>query len=346
MPLARPAPHRSRDARRSARLLFGPELESGSLADADLDHPEVQAAVRTAAIPSAPVRLSHRLALRRGRLSYEGTVTDPMVRARRELLGAEAAGPPRVLVRVDEYPHWRAWQEPEVSDEAYLRFHEIMRAAGVPYLIAVVPRTSLRPDDPEDDVTRPLQDHQREMLERLRTQDVAFALHGLDHRTRYTSARRYTELGGLADGPLGHRLDAGVDILTQLDLEPSVLVPPFNTFDASSWSTLAARFAVITGGPESVRTMGFQPTPTWRGDAVFLPSYAPLYAAAEAVRPAVERLRDAEAALWVPVVLHWGWERERGWRDLERLAEVLGQDGLARPWAEFLDAVATSRDAA
>ena len=42
-------------------------------------------------------------------------------------------------MRVDEFPHYMAWDDPEGFGTArYERFHEIMAGAGVPYLVAVL----------------------------------------------------------------------------------------------------------------------------------------------------------------------------------------------------------------
>ena len=101
---------------------------------------------------------------------------------------------------------------------------------------------------------------------------------------------------------------------------------------------LAERFAVVCGGPESIGPMGFQRTPQWRGEAVYLPSYAPLYGHAAEVLPAFERAIEQARGLWLPIVLHWGWEAEAGWRDLERLADRIAP--YAARWEDFLAVVA------
>lgn len=332
------------DELRTARLLFVEELAQGEIGEGALRRREVRDAVRARRSGPAPLRLAQRIALKAGLLGYDRSVTAPAVTARRAVLGGAADGDPRVLVRVDEFPHWKAWEEPEVSTEAYERFHRILTDAGVPYLLAVVPRTARRPEDPDVGDSRELLADQRQLLERLRHDGTSFGLHGLDHRTRSADPRAFTELGGLAPGALADRLDAGLGALAGLGLRTRVVVPPFNTFDRSGWPVLSRRFAVVTGGPESVRTVGFQGTPVWRGDAVYLPAYAPQYATAALVLPAVERLVAARARIWAPVVLHWGWERERGWGALQRLAEFLGTRDLARPWDALLDAVDASRD--
>ena len=117
-------------------------------------------------------------------------------------------------------------------------------------------------------------------------------------------------------------------------------MPPYNRFDARQWSILARRFAVVCGGPESIGLLGFQRTPVWHGQAVYLPSYEPLYGHAREVLPAAERLIERRVGLWAPIVLHWGWEADEDWVALERLLEAIAPHTAC--WEDFLAAVAAS----
>ncbi len=327
------------DARRSARLLLGPGAPPAAPSS-----PSVVRAVRSRRFPPAPVRFAQRLARKRGGLRYEQAVAAPFAAARREALGELAAAPPRFLVRVDEFPHYMAWDEPgRYGTAAYERFHETMSAAGVPYLIAVLPRPSREPLNPVGRESRPLDDGERAMLERLADdQRVAFALHGLDHRTRHASSRRHSELTGLDREATGRLLDTAMAELAPLGIEPRVFVPPYNRFDAGQYELLASRFDVVCGGPESIGLLGFHRTPLWRGQAVYLPSYEPLYGHAREVRPAARRLISAADGLWAPIVLHWGWEADEDWEELELLAAEIAP--YAARWQDFLAEVDVSAE--
>ncbi len=364
---------RDLDGARSARLMFAPELNTGLVHDSELDTPVVRAATRVREVPVRPLRLAQQVGYKLGRLSFERQVVAPLVAARRSVLGSRAGGPPRFLVRVDEFPHYRAWDDPQrFGSERFERFHEIMAAAGVPYLLAVLPRVSREPllpildvqsgDAPrthaghrdfDDDATpgqearvagdsRPLDAGEAAMLARLAGERVTFALHGLTHRTRFASPRRHSELCGLSAAATDELLDAGLAELARLGLSADVFVPPYNRFEASQFAALARRFGVVCGGPESIGTMGFQGTPQWRGECVYLPSYAPFYGHAAEVLPAVEHAIEAAWGLWVPIVLHWGWEADAGWADLERLVSAIAP--YATTWKDFIDAVANSKD--
>jgi hypothetical protein len=327
--------------RRSARLLFASELARGSIAPAALALPEVAQAVRSRAFTHRPVRLMQRLAQKLGWLTYEAHCVAPFMAARRAVLEDDAFGPPRLLLRVDEFPHARAFDLPErYGSDVFARFHSVMKAAGVPYLLAVTPRVAHDYLNPKATGGRPLDDEEIALLRSVRRDGVAFGLHGYDHRTRRRGPKRRSELCGLSRAEVTELLDRAGTELGEHGIRPRVFVPPFNRFDAHQYNGLAERYSVICGGPETVPLLGFHRTPLWRGGAVYMPAYAPLYARAAAVMEGVERLVTQRAALWVPLVLHWGDEADDGWRDVERLADRIAP--YATRWSGFLDAVEVS----
>jgi hypothetical protein len=348
-------------------------------ADALLEKRAIGRAVRSRRVPPRPLRLAQQVLYRRGRLDYESAVIAPQLAARRALateqpLASEqslateqspaagqspateqslAAGqslaseqplssPPRFLVRVDEFPHALAWDRPEdYGTDGFRRFHAIMAAAGVPYLVAVPSRVSHAPLDPHESRSRALDTGEQALLTELTTAEgVAFALHGRDHRTRFQSPRRRSELCGLDRVATDTLLDQALAELAPLGIAPEVFVPPFNRFDARQYEQLARRFAVVCGGPESIGLLGFQRAPVWRGEAVYLPSYRPLYGRAAEVLPAAHRLIESAPGLWLPIVLHWGWEADSGWHELAQLAELIAP--YAADWQDFLAAVQRS----
>ncbi len=97
---------------------------------------------------------------------------------------------------------------------------------------------------------------------------------------------------------------------------------------------------MITGGPESVALLGFHPGPQWRGDAVYLPSYAPLYGRADEVVAGLDAIGDDAAGLWLSITLHWAWEAEQGFGALRRLLDRVLSD--ARPWSDLYAALRSS----
>ncbi len=179
---------------RNARLLFDAEIASGALADPPELTPAVLRAARARRVPPRPWRVAeqvrYKLRGRPGGLDYENGVLATQEAARRAVLGAAAAAPPRFLVRVDEFPHATAWdEEGRFGTAAYERFHNTMAGAGVPYLVAVLPRVNRAPLEPAVTEARALREGEVAMLGRLAREGVAFALHGLDHSTRHLSPR-------------------------------------------------------------------------------------------------------------------------------------------------------------
>jgi hypothetical protein len=326
-----------------ARLL-GPR--DGAQASARLHGAEPTPALirvlRSRPVPPWPERARQRIAMKRGRIAFEQEWLEPLQAARRAALGPAADGPPQFLVRVDEFPYYSGYDDPRYGYDASERFHSIMAQSGVQYLLAVVPQWTHEPLKPNGVGGRPLDDRDRALIERMAGEGVAFGQHGATHRTRFSNPRRRTELGGRDGAALAALLDAGRRRLEEVGIRPRVLVPPFNRFDAGQWEVLAARYDVVTGGPESVLTMGFHGGPQWRGQAVYLPCYEPLYERAEVVLGAVERLLARQVGTWIPVVLHMGWELEDGFSALARLARRIAP--YAASWRDFLVAVDASRD--
>jgi hypothetical protein len=284
--------------------------------------------------PSAPVRAAQRLAMKLGRLDWERGWLAPLVAARRSVLGDGASGPPRFLVRVDEFPYYTSFDRPQDIDMSY-RFHEVMATAGLPHLMSVLPQLTHAPLTVGSSGGRSLGEREIELLERMRGDGVTFAQHGTTHRTRFESPRRRSEFCGLTQAQAERVLEDGRLRLVDAGVgSPRVFVPPFNRFDAKQYAMLASRFDVICGGPESVALMGFHGGPLWREGAVYLPCYAPLYADARTILPMAERLIDLAPGTWVPIVLHTSWEQEDDFRSLARLAERIAP--FAASWEDFL----------
>ena len=305
--------------------------------------PAVCKALRTRRVPTRPERIGQRLLMKGGRLSYEQSWLAPLQAARREALGAAGVGGPRFLVRVDEFPYYCGLDMPKFGLEASRRFHAVMAEAGVPHLMSVLPQWTHDTLNPAGSGGRALDEDDRALLEEMRRDGVTFAQHGHTHRTRYADPRRHSEMCGLSAQALDELLEQGRAKLAEVGVLPRILVPPFNRFDAEQWPVLARRYDVVTGGPESVMLMGFHGGPQWRGDAIYLPCYAPLYDTAAAVLPAVEAVIASGVSGWVPIVLHMGWEIDDDYAALRALASRVAP--YAASWDELLASADASRRA-
>jgi len=325
------------DLARNVRLHLG-EVEPSSLP---------RAAVRALTprrVPAAPLRTAQRAAMKLGRLDWERSWLAPLMAARASVLGTGAAGPPRFLVRVDEFPYYTSFDRPE-DVEMSRRFHDVMASAGCKHLMSVLPQLTHAPLSVRESGGRALGEQEIALLARMRGDGVTFAQHGTSHRTRFDSPRRRSELCGLAPAATEALLEDGRQRLLAAGVgETRVFVPPFNRFDASQYGLLADRFEVVCGGPESVALLGFHGGPLWRDGAVYLPCYAPLYSDASTVLPAAERLIEMAPGTWVPIVLHTSWEQGDDFRALARLAERIAP--FAASWEELLGDVQRSAAAA
>jgi hypothetical protein len=282
--------------------------------------------------------------MKAGWLSFERQWLLPLNQARRatSASGTGEDGGPRFLVRVDEFPDSAGLDDPRLGYDASARFHAVMAEERIPHLLAVVPQWTHDPMDPNGAGGRKLDDRDAELLDRMRGDRVTFAQHGATHRTQHSDPRLRSEFSGLGDAALGHLLDSGREALEEVGISTRILVPPFNRFDARQWPTLAERYDVITGGPETIRLFGFHGGPLWRGGAVYLPCYPPLYGPASTVLGAVESVLGAEIAGWVPVVLHMSWELEDGFAALRQLARTIAP--YVVDWeTEFLPVVQATR---
>jgi Uncharacterized protein conserved in bacteria (DUF2334) len=328
-------------ALRNLRLLFAQEIAAGIVSPRRLDREDLRAAVRPRPVPARSRRWAQRVAMRLGKLAFERAV-ERYLRARLEVLGDRAEGEPRLLIRVDEFPHARAFSESSrYGSDAFLRFHAVLAEAGVPYLLAVLPWISRDYLDPAVLDGRPLLESEIDLLKAARADRVSFGLHGHSHQVRDRRRGTRSAISNVAPTELEELLVDAMTRLEPLGSSPRVFVPPFNHFDSAHYQTLAQLFDVVCGGPETVAVFGFQDTPQWRDGAVYLPSYPPLYGRAGEITTAVQELAARGAALWVPVVLHWAWEDETDLRELRRFATSVGR--FACSWDEFLSAVKASR---
>jgi hypothetical protein len=314
----------------------------------DTDETKLPRAVRSLLeprpVPPAPLRTAQRIAMKLGRLRWERAWLERLIDARRSILGEAASGPPRFLVRVDEFPYYSSFDRPR-DIEMSRRFHHVMASAGLVHLMSVLPQLTHAALDPRASGGRALGEREIALLEQMRLDGVTFAQHGNTHRTRFESPRRRSELCGLKPAQAEALLEDGRRRLQAAGIgETRVFVPPFNRFDASQYPLLASRFKVICGGPESVALMGFHGGPLWREGAVYLPCYWPLYADARTILPVVERLIEMVPGTWVPIVLHTSWEQADDFRSLARFAERIAPYAVS--WEELLAEVERSASAA
>jgi peptidoglycan/xylan/chitin deacetylase (PgdA/CDA1 family) len=322
-----------------ADLARNVSLHLGNIAVAELPR-QVRRVFEPRRVPAAPMRAAQRISMKLGQLDWRRAWLERLIDARRKVLGEVASGPPRFLVRVDEFPYYTSFDRPQDFDMSQ-RFHDVMAGAGLAHLIAALPRPVHEPLRADARGDRPFDRREIALFERMCGDGVTFAQHGNTHRTRFEDPRRRSELCGLAPAELRALLDEGRDRLLDAGVgETRVFVPPFNRFDADQYPLLAERFDVICGGPESIALMGFHGGPLWRDGAVYLPCYPPLYADSKTVFAEAARMIELAPGTWVPIVLHTSWEHEDGFESLKRLAELIAPHTAS--WEELLAEVTRS----
>ena len=122
-----------RDGRRTA-LLAAPELNRDPVLNRRL-------ARRLAPVPVSLRRPAQRVVAKLAPAWMARGALEPAAATRRALLGRDAAGPPRFLLRVDEFPYSTSFDQPEkYGAQPAARFHAVLAEAEVPYLMAVVPQ--------------------------------------------------------------------------------------------------------------------------------------------------------------------------------------------------------------
>jgi hypothetical protein len=332
----------NQDPLRSVRLSFTDELLDGTISEQELAaRRDVARVFRRRPVPRAEQRIAQRLEMKAGLLNFESGFLSSVIKVRRSMLGARADAPPKFLIRVDEFPDAASLDDPKRGLAASKAFHETLAEEGVPYLMAIVPQHTHHPLDPAATGGRSLGPEDCAFVDQMGREGVTFAQHGTTHRTRYASPRQRSELCGLGPQETKALIADGLERLGQVGVFPRVFVPPFNRFDASQYSHLARHFDVVCGGPESVPRIGFHGSPLWRDDAVYLPCYAPFYAGAADVLPAVDRLVGLAPGTWIPIVLHSAWEIGDGFRSLAALARRIAP--YTASWDDFLQAVDASR---
>lgn len=249
----------------------------------------------------------------RGRWSGTGGWTHWSVLRRAERADAPVDGTPRFVLRVDDYPRW------DVGPDAFTRFHAILRDASIRYLLGAIPMPSVNPRAPERRGREWTGEERAALAEAL--PDVDVALHGFTHRAGDGPVP--AEIVGRERADLAHEIDEGLRRLAAMGHRADAYIPPFNAVDRAALAVLASRFAVVCGGPESVRWLGCVPGPCRVEGVWFVPSYPPAYGRAADVARFATAARRRRVPLLIPLTLHWAWEAGDDFDGVRRLADTL-----------------------
>lgn len=232
---------------------------------------------------------------------------------------AESSKAPLVLVRVDDYPHW------SVPTARFRRFHQVMAAAGVPFLLAATPFLAADPLSPVSD-PRPEDAAEWEWLAAaVESRKLEVGLHGATHRTRRRGL--HSEFDGIPLPQARAMIAEAWDALERRGCRPVAFVPPFDRLPPELWAALPEECGILCLGPESLRDVPPTPTVGIRNGRTVVFSLPPFYGRAEQILAALERGRWLERpGAVLPITLHWTWELEDDFAAVAALARRIA------PW--------------
>lgn len=283
---------------------------------------DVLAAQRASILRHALFRLLNR------RIYYHDEVLSRILEIRSSVkrkLQVESKGEPTFLVRVDDFPRW------DKSSEEFLRFHRILSENEIPYVLGVTPYPSKDPLNPKSKNYCEIGKADLDIIKQFSSPLFEVAMHGFSHQT--TNAFRPTEIAGVEKAELEKKIRKGLEKLRSENLRIDVFIPPFNTFDFSSFEVLEKYFKVICGGPNSVLYVGVRISPSYINRTLYVPSYYPAYGTAAEIMAFVEKVKKIKDYAVVPLTLHWAWEAKNGFRHVEKLCQAL--QGHTVSWRSF-----------
>lgn len=200
---------------------------------------------------------------------------------------------PKILVRVDDFPHHT------IDFEKFVQFDKIMKKYEIPYLLGVTPFICKKPAELRKTQTRLLSKQEINYLKKiiLKEKRVVLAQHGVTHKT--IRKKPLSEFIGLPDDILNKKLKESINYLKKLGFSIKVFIPPFNTFNIKNLQILKKYFKIITGGPESIRVFGKLPIGNLDG-VLYVPSYPPLYLKAHQTKIPISKELACST-------IHWAW---------------------------------------
>lgn len=220
-------------------------------------------------------------------------------------------GTPKIFIRVDDFPYF------DLDNIEFLRCHEIFEALRVPYILGVTPFWEF-----EQGKVRELRDEDARILRQCKPL-ATIGLHGFSHHP-------YPEFALLDE--LDHYSASEIDILMRRTLckweelgldPPNLLIVPFNTIRLTRFVHFSKYFRYIFGGPSSLSTMGGYSLYEQIGGAYWLPSYQPYYGHCRYMLRYLGRCKPANKECYVPLTIHWAWERRDNFKAMRELLWIL-----------------------
>jgi glycosyltransferase involved in cell wall biosynthesis len=189
------------------------------------------------------------------------------------------------------------------------RFIEIMGRKKQPYLAGVT----------GDDLLNPAH---APIIERLRKSGAEIGIHGFSHQGRFGPFE--SELLQMNYGDIMRKIDAVMGAAVFKSSPPRAIIPPFNAISGEQISFLARRFAIVTGGSETMRFSDqFAGPVAMKEGGWYVAATHPCYDKAFSILRAGIMEQLARTGGFVCIALHMTEEEKDGFAGLSRLLDAL-----------------------
>jgi len=196
----------------------------------------------------------------------------------------------------------------------FMRFHRVMAKRSHSYLLGVTPFL------PEG-----ISQEELDFLKRCKSHNVDLSLHGFTHK-KLGDKKYQGEVDCYTPKELDELIIKTKKFFIENDIEfPDSFIPPFNIIKKDSFATLSKHFLYIMGGPLSIKTLGFYKFLDKINNSFYIPSYFPFYGRIKEIDKGMRRMSMSGDNVMV-VTIHWAWEVDNNFVDLERfLVQYNGQ---------------------
>lgn len=210
-------------------------------------------------------------------------------------LGLTKNNTPKIIIRVDDFPHWTK----KIDD--FIKFDNIMKKYRITYILGVTPYLAIQPHIPNSKDFRKLNKKEIKILKNgIKENRIILAMHGLTHKT--TSYKKYSEYINKPNKEIEREIEFGFKLFKEYGLpKPTILIPPYNSFNKDNLEIFKNYFKIITGGPETIKEFG--KIHLLKG-INYIPSYYPNY------------LKKNNIVKYKPqsnlncITIHWAWFNE------------------------------------
>ena len=217
----------------------------------------------------------------------------------------------KIVIRVDDFPYL------DVDNGEFLRFHEVMAALAIPYILGVTPFYEIEAGKERElgrDAARILKE-----CEPLCT----IALHGFSHRP-YPEFKISDELDHYSEESVILNIARTRDKFKELGLDfPTALIAPFNAIGKSTFRIFGRYFRYIFTGEPALTTLGPLSLYERIGTTYNLPSYFPFYGSCAYMTRYLGNPFRWGKEFYVPLTIHWGLERDREYKAMKELLTAL-----------------------